>query len=379
MTEADASWAALRASPFRIHAVTLHNSSVVAESALLYGERVEVFHQAMSRNYPRLVRQLAEDGIDYDSIAKALVPSQKRREIALLFDWAIASEMSSGFYAVHLASTWLPGLPLLRKGNGMNSVLHGDILDGHTGALESALVSDAFLVDENSVNARTLYAVYITNLSSVQARDLVTAVRRHPAYVGYADCTMHGPLKDLLARSLPHLGLRIGSKILDGVGGEVPNPGGLPLKEHGYSLVGVPDDLFLPFLTFRINSRLSGVNAADLTAGVGQPGADAAAIESPVLWLDQGRFDYLHRSHGGSLGRAGLADLGLEGLRAALTELLSQAHLYNFRRESYENTGHVVFMYNARVEINTAQGWQSFILGLKFERTSRTSELITFI
>lgn len=44
--------------------------------------------------------------------------------------------------------------------------------------------------------------------------------------------------------------------------------------------------------------------------------------------------------------------------------------------ESYENT--VVFKYNARVEIDTGAGWQSIMLALKHDRSSKSSELVTF-
>jgi len=44
-----------------------------------------------------LVAELAAVGVNYDDIARALVPHPGRREIALLFDWGVESRASGGF------------------------------------------------------------------------------------------------------------------------------------------------------------------------------------------------------------------------------------------------------------------------------------------
>lgn len=102
------------------------------------------------------------------------------------------------------------------------------------------------------------YVVYVSNLSRAQAETLIADVRTDPAYVGHADCTTHSALKEHIALSLPQLGLRVGSVVLDGVYDDVPNPLGYPFEAAGFTTVGVTSELYLPFLTFRINTRLTG-------------------------------------------------------------------------------------------------------------------------
>lgn len=326
-----------------------------------------------------LVGELSQAGVDYDLIARALVPHSGRREIALLFDWSVASEASNGFYGRYLAETWIPALPRPAHNRGLNAILHGDILEGRGSSLRRALLNDADIETPRSMNADQIYAVYISNLSPTQARALVEAVRPNPAYVGFADCTMHSDLKEHLALSLPQIGLRVGSILLDGVDGEIANPLGYPFEENGFTPVGVWSQLYLPFLTFRINTRLSGRNFSDIELAIGTLDPHVGAIESPTVWMTDGRFKYLHARHGGALSLAEFADLDQERLEMTLTEHSADGHMYNLRFERHANTGDEVLMYNSLIEVETSKGLRNFTLALKYDPQSRTSELVTFV
>lgn len=112
-----------------------------------------------------LVAELAAVGVNYDDIARALVPHPGRREIALLFDWGVASRASGGFYGHHLAEVWIPALPRPARNSGLNAILHGDLLDGRGSTLRAALLERGELVNPNYLNADQIYVVYVSNLS----------------------------------------------------------------------------------------------------------------------------------------------------------------------------------------------------------------------
>lgn len=374
------SWDELSGGPFRIHAVTAANSSILRDGSSLYGVRSEEFHHWIRSMHSHLVAELGEVGVNYDEIARALVPHSGRREIALFFDWDVASSSSGGHYGHHLAESWIPALPRPSHNAGLNAILHGDILEGRGSTLRSALLECGELVDPSRLNADQIYAVYISNLSRPQAAALVAALRSHPAYVGYSDCTTHSALKEHLALSLPQLGLRVGSIVVDGVYEDVPNPLGYPFEDYGFTTVGVRSELYLPFLTFRINTRLSGRNFSDSELAFGALNPDVGAIEMPDVWMTESRFKYLHSSgHGGALALAELSELDHEALELALSELSSDGHMYNLRYERHSNTGHEVLMYNSLIEVETSAGIRNHTLALKYDPVSRSSELVTFI
>lgn len=159
-----------------------------------------------------------------------------------------------------------------------------------------------------------------------------------------------------------------------------PNPLGYPFDAAGFTVAGVRSDLYLPFLTFRINTRLTGRNFSDSELAFGTLDPNAGAIEMPNVWMTASRFEYLHSGkHRGALERADLLDLDREALELVLTELSADGHMYNLRYARYANTGDEVLMYNALVEIDTALGPRTHTLGLKYDPQSRASELVTFI
>ncbi|MFZ2481442.1 MAG: hypothetical protein WAW78_12345, partial [Propioniciclava sp.] len=366
--------------PFRIHAVTALNSSILRQGGSLYGVRSEEFYHWIRSMHSSLVAELAAVGVNYDDIARALVPHPGRREIALLFDWGVASRASGGFYGHHLAEVWIPALPRPARNSGLNAILHGDLLDGRGSTLRAALLERGELVNPNYLNADQIYVVYVSNLSRAQAETLIADVRTDPAYVGHADCTTHSALKEHIALSLPQLGLRVGSVVLDGVYDDVPNPLGYPFEAAGFTTVGVTSELYLPFLTFRINTRLTGRNFSDSELAFGALDPNAGAVESPNVWMTASRFEYLHSGqHRGALALAELVHLEREALEMTLTGLSAEGHMYNLRYERHANTGDEVLMYNSLVEIDTTTGTRLHTLALKYDPETRASELVTFI
>lgn len=365
----------LLSSPFRIYSVTTHNSSLLTETKRLFHLDHDGFRRMMRVAHLQLVRELEREGVRYKNVANALMPTRERKEIVLLFDSQVASARSHGFYALDIAEAWIPALPKTRNGVPVNSILRGDIVHGTTDEVsrafqESVVYHQPFMLSDPVM----VYCVYIQNLSAMQADEMRKAAQQHPAYFGYADCTRRNSLKKYLGMSLPKVGMRVGDKILDGVyEDEAPNPIGLPFQEHGYTPVGIRLDLYLPFLSYRINTHLSGRNAHDSYAALATLSPEAPFVEKPTIWMTPGRYEYLHDKKLASLQAAGLDLLDRPALESRLSALVSEGHLYNLRYE------HGALMYSARVEFEIEGGnYKAFDLGLKFTPEDRRVELVTF-
>ncbi|MEU5219380.1 hypothetical protein AB0G79_24710 [Streptomyces sp. NPDC020807] len=371
-------WDELLAGPFNIHSITTHNNALLAAMRNMFKVTDGVFHRMMRTDHLRLTRTLDEMGVAYSGLAKALIPDHRRREIALLFDSAVASLSSNGFYGRHVAEAWISGLPRPRKGVPVNSILRGDLLEAPADAVQTAM--DRSVVYHRPftvVHSLQVYCVYVTNLSEEQAKALTSTASEHPAYIGYADCTGRNVLKAHLGLSLMNSGLRVGDLILEGVSeyGAKPNGAGLPFEALGFTPMAVIDTLFLPFLGYRINSHLTGQNREDSHSALATLSPDAAHLESPDIWMSRGRYGYLQDGkHRDSMEQAGLLHLDQPALEAAASKLVAQGYLYNLRLDAYGN-----LLYTALVDVEVDGGrYQTFTIGLRFNPEDKRVELMTF-
>ncbi|MFF2374969.1 hypothetical protein ACFVUW_11365 [Streptomyces xiamenensis] len=370
-------WEELLAGPFNLHSVSTHNNLLLAAMRELFNLTDEAFHRMMRADHLQLTRTLDRLGIAYSSLAKALVPDHNRREIALLFDSAVASLSSNGFYAIDVAEAWISGLPRPRKGVPVNSILRGDLLQAPADEMQAAMDSSVVYHQPFTVTyAQQVYCVYVTNLSEPQAKALTSSAAEHPAYLGYADCTGRSVLKTHLGLSLMNSGLRVGDMILEGVPLDgLPNSARLPFNAAGFTPTAVIDSLFLPFLGYRINSHLTGQNREDNRSALTMLSPDAAHLESPDIWMTQGRYGYLQDGkHRDSMEKAGLLHLDQPALEVAVSKLVAQGYLYNLRLDAYGN-----LLYKALVDIEVEDGrYQTFTIGLRFNPEDKRVELMTF-
>lgn len=370
-------WEELLAGPFNIHSVTTHNNLLLAAMRETFNLTDEAFHRMMRADHLQLTRTLDKLDIAYSSLAKALMPDHRRREIALLFDSTVASLSSNGFYAIDVAEAWISGLPRPRKGVPVNSILRGDLLHAPADKVQAAMERSVVYHQPFTVTyAQQVYCVYVTNLSEPQAKALTSSAAEHPAYFGYADCTGRSVLKAHLGLSLMNSGLRVGDMILEGVPVDgVPNGARLPFGAAGFTPTAVIDSLFLPFLGYRINSHLTGQNREDNRSALTMLSPDAAHLESPDIWMTQGRYGYLQDGkHRDSMEKAGLLHLDQPALEVAVSKLVAQGYLYNLRLDAYGN-----LLYKALVDVEVEDGqYQTFTIGLRFNPEDKRVELMTF-
>ncbi|MFJ4204859.1 hypothetical protein ACIP2Y_35240 [Streptomyces sviceus] len=377
-TDGPMTWDELLAEPFNIHSVTTHNSVILESMRNMFDLTDGAVHRMMRAGHLKLTQTLDEFGISYSSLAKALVPDHRRREIALLFDSAVASLSSNGWYAIDVAEAWMTGLPRPRKGVPVNSILRGDIIYGSRDVVQE--VMDRSVVYHRPftvIHPSQVYCVYVTNLSKEQASTLISSAAQHPAYIGHADCTDRSTFKEILGLSLPNSGLRVGDMILEGVAepGDTANGAGLPFEALGFTPTPVIEGLFLPFLGYRINSHLTGQNHEDNRSALTTLNSDAAHLEAPDIWMTPGRYGYLKDGkHRDSLEQAGLLALSQPALEAAVSKLVAQGYLYNLRLNEYGD-----LLYTALVDVKVENGqYRTFTIGLKFNPQDKRVELTTF-
>lgn len=370
-------WDELLAGPFNIHSVTTHNNLLLAAMRDTFNLTDEAFHRMMRADHLQLTRTLDELGIAYSSLAKALIPGHHRREIALLFDSAVASLSSNGFYAIEVAEAWISGLPRPKKGVPVNSILRGDLLHAPADEVQAAMDRSVVYHQPFTVtHAQQVYCVYVTNLSEEQVKALTSSAAEQPAYFGYADCTGCSVLKEHLGLSLMNSGLRVGDVILEGVPVDgAPNGAGLPFEALGFTPTAVIDALFLPFLGYRINSHLTGQNCEDNHSALATLSPDAAHLESPDIWMTPGRYGYLRDGkHRDSMEQASLLHLNQPALEAAVSKLVAQGYLYNLRLDAYGN-----LLYTALVDVEVEDSrYRTFTIGLRFSPEDKRVELMTF-
>ncbi|MEU7449146.1 hypothetical protein [Streptomyces diastaticus] len=377
MADSPTTWDELLAGPFNIPLVTTHNSVVLAAMRDTLDLTDEMFHRMMRADHLRLTRSLGELGIAYSSLAKALIPDHRRREIALLFDSAVASLSSGGFYGIDVAEAWIAGLPRLRKGVPVNSILRGDILHDSADHVQAAM--DKTVVYHQPftvVHPSQVYVVYVTNLTEEQSNTLTASAAEHPAYIGHADCTDRSALKEHLGLSLMNSGLRVGDRILEGVSdyGDGPNGAQLPFEALGFTPTAVIDTQFLPFLGYRINSHLTGMNREDNRLALATLSPDAAYLEAPDIWMTPGRYGYLQDGkHRDAMEQAGLLHLSQPALEVAVSKLVAKGHLYNLRLNEYGD-----LLYSALVDVEVDGRYRTFTIGLRFKPDDKRVELTTF-
>lgn len=125
---------------------------------------------------------LNSKGIRYSSLKSALVPSSKRREIALVFDTSMIKERWYGL-PIHEAL-----LPLFSR-ESTHSVLAGDYIGGNAQQehLYEALTESTTFVRETLFrHSSQFFIIYINNLSEKMFESFDFGLRNFEPYVGFA-------------------------------------------------------------------------------------------------------------------------------------------------------------------------------------------------
>lgn len=365
---------------FTIHVLNNYTDMsfwVLAEHFKLTGTQIGA---AIRAEHQRVVEQLTAVGVEYLALRNALVPQTSRHEVAFIID---STQVQSGLYGYSMADTWLP---IVRSvGPAKTAIRIGDIVDLAAdlvwAELENKLVGTG---DFPRLHCTGYFVVYLTNLSTNQLRTLHEKLTvATPAYLGYVDCSVWTPLKAGLL--LPQVGLRVGNTIVTGCDEEgTPNAYGYPFAEAGFDVVGIPGELYGPFLGHRLDNGVSYWADQDSSLSLTAIGGNMNPAATTTITIDENRITYLGAGHGQSLSKAGLAQLDKGRLEQAIQERLYRGLIYNIRFNDIYTDGvptpeFNALMYSIQVEFPDNTGiLKRYQVGLKYTPETHTSEVVTF-
>lgn len=367
--------------PFTIHSLNSYNYlglTTLAEHLNLDPDEVR---DIVRESHDVLVATLKTAGIAYADLGSALVPRRGRHEAAFIFD---STRADNGMYGYSFAELWIPVFK--EHGPAKSALRIGDILELPNEVVWRELTKHLVCRKPFPRLARELYfAVYLTNLSSGQLQQIDTALTNATdAYLGYVDCSTWTLLKAGLF--LPQVGLRLNDRIItDMDDGETPNPAGYPFAESGFEVVGVPQELYGPFLGHRIDNGIPAWADSDSAVGLTVLGGEQQPVTSTKITINASRVEYLGRSHGASLQQAGLESLDSDALTSAIMSKFENGLIYNLRFVRGSRSGVPApdldaMMYSVQVEFPDASGGvKRYQVGLKYTPETHTSEVVTFV
>lgn len=366
--------------PFTIH--SFNNYTNVGLTSVV--EALELGPRAVRAlilgGYLSVESQLSAAGIKYASLNGALVPKNRRYEVAYIFD---STRIDSDLYGLEIANHWIPAVE--RFGPTTSALSVGDIVN-----LPSEIVwqqLDKYLVRQGSfprVPSLHYFVAHVTNLSKGQREKLHAALQDSTdAYIGYVDTTTWKPI--MIGMLLPQVGLRSGDKVITAqVDGEAPNLAGYPYEANGLTPVGVDDFNYGTYLDHRLDNGIPQWAAQDSRFALTALGGDQQPVSTSALSIDDSRLEYLQTKHASSLSAAGLDGLDREGLVVEIRNKIAHGLVYNLRFVQGTRSGmpapeNDAMMYSVQVAFPSSDGsLRRFQVGLKYRADTHTSEIATF-
>jgi hypothetical protein len=330
--------------------------------------------QGLRRETEEVLRQ---KGIRYEALRSALVPSQDRREIALIFD---STKISDGNYGREVFSQFMP----LFDANGNNSVLAGDY--GSINRDNEALCAKIFVdtvVPVRPVTYRhssNFYVVYINNLTDAMAINFDSGLRSFVGYVGMVDVSYGSPFKFLLSTMLANAFLKHGRVIIQGHEDDRPNSEdvnliGWPFEKYGYTVRSLASYLQGPLLTYKIERPVLQENDADTELSINSVSASPLPLDDFTIEIDEAKAGYIRTKNASAIGQAGLANADADKFRQIIAAKIKASYIYGLEYiAAYDVT-----KFNLIVELPATDAKKSvrFLAGLEYKPDKKTLRVIT--
>lgn len=322
----------------------------------------------------RTVELLAKKDIPYDGLRSALVPSQDRREIALIFDTA---KIDDAWYGLPVHEHILP----LFEIDSCHSVLVGDLLDHRMSQdrLYDELVSSLVIAGSSEYRHSTqYYAVYINNLTASMVSRFHQGLSSFSPFIGHIDCTYRSMIKTYLSTVLVNEFLKYHQTILqpheDDLDDAVDqNTHGYPFAAHGWLVRSVPSTMFEVLLSYKIERPVYPGFEADTELALSAVSTRPSRLEGFEVVIEPQKLEYLAANKTGSLQKAGLLHLSVEAVEAALREQLQSNYIYSL----CEDREHNVVKFNTIVEFRADSGPCRLTVALEYLPDASAMRLIT--
>lgn len=308
-----------------IHSINSVQNIGLTEWQRYFSMTPEQFGKYIRSHLSVLTRELDHVGFDYQSVNTALIPSNARKEIALLFN---VEEIASGFYGREINSVLIP---LLHRQTS-HCVLSGDILQQPEITKQDAKA--AGLTPSRQINwgSQYIYSVYITNLSKSQMDFIHSKFLEHKSYLGFVDATYSSNLRDKIAAMLPTTYLHSKNFVLlshdeDNL---ISNQNSVcfPFSESNLQIISVHSYLFSALLSYKIQSSQSDRHEIDTIVSLNAISDSPLALNDFSVEISEGKFNYLHKEKSNNLHLAGLKELTVKQLSASIQAQIKNGFLY---------------------------------------------------
>jgi len=320
---------------------------------------------------------LATKDIRYEDLRGALVPSQKRQEVALAFESAAIPSYNYGRVVFERL------IPLL-DANSDHCVLVGDY--GTFNSADEPLLAQAFqntMVLARPVTYRhssQFYLVYINNLTPAMVARLDAGLRPFVGYVGIADMTYGSALKFLLSTMLANVFLKHGRTIILGHEDDRPNNEdcnlvGWPFERFGFTVRSLCSYLQGPFLTYKIERPVLDHNDTDTEMSLNAISPMPLPLSDFTIEVEDAKAAYVRDHNAPALARAGLEAIDCDRLAALITAKIQSSYIYRLEYiAAYE-----VLKFNIILEVPAADqaGSVRFLTALEYRPKDKQLRLIT--
>ena len=337
---------------------------------------------AMLREIQLLRREvesvLAAKGISYDELRPALVPNQKRREIALVFDSRLIGD---GWYGRPIFENYMP----LFNATGSHSVLVGDygaLNDEHEPLLAEAFCESLVPVrDVSYQHSSHFFIVYINNLSDDMFERFDSGLRSFDAYVGFADMTYGSRFKFLLSTMLANGFLKHNRIIIQGHEDDRPNTEDtnlslMPFEKFGYTCRSLVSYLQGPLLTYKIERPVFDHHDIDTEMALNSVNANPLPLGDFDIDVDEAKADYIRKHNGPAMARAGLDRISTDDLRSLIASKIKASYIYRLEyRAALDLT-----KFNVIVELPPREGGDQptrLVAALEYRPNDQVLRLIT--
>ncbi|WP_157382326.1 hypothetical protein [Burkholderia ubonensis] len=319
---------------------------------------------------------LAKKKIIYDNLKSALVPSQNRRDIALIFD---TTKIDSSWYGADVMGRVIP----LFEEKSNHSVLLGDYLD-RPNQMERLFEAFAETVEPRRLiefrHPTQFFVVYVNNLTDAMVKRLDEGLACYSAYAGIADMTYGSVFKTYLSTMLVNSFIKHGRIIIQGHEPdrdprEDVNMNGYQFEENGYACRSVCGDLMGVMLSYKIERAVYPGFEVDTEFALNSIGLAPADLNEFEIEIAAEKLEYLKSEKSGSVARAGLEETTIEALSELIREKISASYIYNLTFLEQHN----VAKFNIIIELPGREGRPAtrLLAALACEQSRKVLRLLT--
>lgn len=287
-------------------------------------------YREINNVFGMFIESLEKKGIDYYNLKNCLIPKKERNEIALVFD---ASKIKSNYDFLTISKI----LPLL-GGESCHSILTGDFIGEYNNRYKLRDLFQEFLIQINLTYYQyhnQYFLVYINNLSDNMVTNIIESLKHIDYCIGYFDLTFSSKLKTYLSLIITPDLIKCKSIIIkkDPHGTDIFEELDVDLacdyKELGYDCKFIHSIYYDIFLSYKIEREVIKEFEHDAKYSINALTEKVVKLHECEVYIDKDKFNYLLSNKTGTLKKAGIINLTIEGLKGIIKSKIYSSYIYN--------------------------------------------------